>query len=143
MLTETQKQQIKRLRECGHSFADISNTLDLSVGTVKSYCSRNNIFSPTSYENKDLCLNCHKPIYQIKGVKKKKFCSDKCRVNWWNNHKGLVNRRSSAIYKITCACCGNTFESYGNKHRKYCSTVCYFNHRFRTINTTNRTTISA
>ncbi len=131
MLTVQQKEQISKLRECGHSFSEIAQTLNLSIGTIKSYCSRNNIFSPTSYENKDLCLDCHKPIYQNNGTKKKKFCSKECRVAWWNSHKGLVNRRSSAFYNMACAHCGKTFESYGNKNRKFCSTHCYFDHRFR------------
>lgn len=32
------------------------------------------------------CLNCGIEIRSIKGKKKKRFCSDRCRWDWWNNH---------------------------------------------------------
>ncbi|QLY39394.1 hypothetical protein HF295_00380 [Hujiaoplasma nucleasis] len=41
------------------------------------------------YTNDDLigkCLKCGMVIASIKGKKKKRFCSDRCRWDWWNNH---------------------------------------------------------
>lgn len=32
------------------------------------------------------CLKCGIEIKSIKGKKKKRFCSDRCRWDWWNNH---------------------------------------------------------
>jgi endogenous inhibitor of DNA gyrase (YacG/DUF329 family) len=32
------------------------------------------------------CLKCGVEIKSIKGTKKKRFCSDRCRWDWWNNH---------------------------------------------------------
>ena len=32
------------------------------------------------------CLKCGNEIRSIKGKKKKRFCSDRCRWDWWNNH---------------------------------------------------------
>ena len=32
------------------------------------------------------CLKCGIEIRSIKGKKKKRFCSDRCRWDWWNNH---------------------------------------------------------
>jgi len=41
-------------------------------------------------KNEDLlignCLNCGIKIKSIKGSKKKRFCSDRCRWDWWNSH---------------------------------------------------------
>ena len=137
MLTNNQKEEIAKLRESGSSFAHISDRLNISVGTIKSYCSRNNIFAPASYESKNLCLNCHKPIYQNNKAKRRKFCSDTCRTAWWNSHKNYVHQRESAIYRIPCVNCAVVFKSYGNKHRKYCSKECYFSHRFSPVNSTD------
>jgi len=32
------------------------------------------------------CIKCGVVIVSIKGKKKKRFCSDRCRWDWWNNH---------------------------------------------------------
>jgi endogenous inhibitor of DNA gyrase (YacG/DUF329 family) len=32
------------------------------------------------------CKQCGIEIRLIKGKKKKQFCSDRCRWDWWNNH---------------------------------------------------------
>ena len=60
----------------------------------------------------------------------KKFCSDKCRREWWKAHPEKLHRKDTAIYTMTCARCGKEFTSYGNKNRKYCSHDCYIKARF-------------
>ena len=40
-----------------------------------------------------------------------------------NAHPERVNRK--AFYVATCAHCGQEFQSYGNKGRKYCSRLCF------------------
>jgi hypothetical protein len=60
--------------------------------------------------------------------RRKKFCSDECRVKWWNAHQNQVSRK--AVYEFTCAYCGKSFTVYGNNHRKYCSHDCYIKDRF-------------
>ena len=76
------------------------------------------------------CRNCGVPLTQIPKHKKKKFCCDKCRNDWWNSHQDEVDRR--AIYHYTCPTCGEDFDVYGNGHRKYCSHECYIKGRFGT-----------
>jgi len=128
-MTDTQKQQIAIMRDKGKSFTAISAALDMSVNTIKSYCRRNNLCTvspetiipqPTAPDN--LCPNCERPLLHIPGKKKKRFCSDTCRMAWWNAHPEAVNRK--AIYHFSCPACGIAFESYGNAHRKYCSRTC-------------------
>ena len=129
-MTDKEKQQIKALRESGESYAQISKMMDLPINSIKTYCRRNNLTS-IDVEKEDktsTCLECGKPIEQTPGRKKKKFCSDKCRMLWWNSHSEEVNRKAN--YSCTCAFCGKRFISYGNKHRKYCSHACYINDRF-------------
>ncbi len=57
-----------------------------------------------------------------------RFCSDECRVLWWNSHSGEVKRK--ALYSFKCASCGEDFTAYGNAKRRYCSHSCYCTDRF-------------
>ena len=75
------------------------------------------------------CRQCGKPLKQgIKG-QPKKFCSEECRRFWWKDNDSELVRK--AYYTIICAECGNKFESYGNKSRKFCGHACYINNRFK------------
>ena len=129
-MTDTQKQQIAVLRGKGESFTAISVALDISINTVKSYCRRNNlvpgypvtVIPPPSTVPSNTCPHCGCSLLHIPGKKKKRFCSDTCRMAWWKAHPEVVNRK--AIYHFSCPACGIAFESYGNAHRKYCSRAC-------------------
>ena len=55
--------------------------------------------------------------------RKKKFCSDACRLKWWYANSEKLNKKAN--YDCTCQFCGKVFVSYGNKNRKYCSRSCY------------------
>ena len=73
---------------------------------------------------KPVVKNCDKPIYQPPGRKPKLFCSDKCRMTWWNSHRDAVNKK--AYRTFVCEYCGKEFTSYATDTRKYCSRECYF-----------------
>ena len=120
-MNKIQKEHIELLRAEGQSYTRIAYILGVSVNTVKSFCRRND---PGNVENalKEQCRGCGSSLIQTKGAKQKHFCSDLCRMKWWNAHPEAVNRK--AIYKLTCMQCGVEFESYGNKGRKYCSRTC-------------------
>lgn len=75
------------------------------------------------------CPQCGKTVEPLTGRREKKFCSDACRMAWWNSHSDLVRRR--AYYSLVCEYCGKPFESYGNKNRKYCSRTCYLQSKKR------------
>ena len=117
-----QKECIEYLRQSGESYSAIAAELDISVNTVKSYCRRNRISISADSSVSDLCVNCGLPLTHVNGAKKKRFCSDKCRMTWWNAHLDAVKRK--AVYHFICPNCGSAFESYGNAHRKYCSRAC-------------------
>ena len=140
-MTSFQKENVRRMRSEGVSYAKIAASLGLSENTVKSYCKRNNIrveYTLTKMElpdaepeteSSDLCKNCGKPIEHKPGIKPRKFCSDQCRTAWWNSHLDQVSRKS--VYHLICAACGKPFDSYGNKNRKYCTHACYIKERFQ------------
>lgn len=127
-MTDGQKKEIRKLRIQGMSYKAIARDTGVPVGTIKAFCSRQGITPDESGSNIHRCLCCGKPVPQNEGRKEKRFCSDRCRNNWWNNHLDKVNRKAN--YTIVCANCGKTFISYGNAHRKYCSHECYVEDRF-------------
>lgn len=121
-MTEETKAAITKLREAGSGYTAISKELGISVNTVKSFCRRAKLAD-------HICPCCGKVVKQTLGRREKKFCDYTCRMKWWKEHPGEVNRKAN--YTQNCACCGNEFTAYGNNHRKYCSHSCYITNRFR------------
>ena len=77
-----------------------------------------------------VCPNCGGKVIQPKTGRRRKFCSEQCRREWWSAHPEDIMRQESANYHLTCAYCGRPFISYGNKERKYCCHSCYIHDRF-------------
>lgn len=132
-MTDKEKQQIEVYREQGLSYTKISNKMNLSINSIKTYCKRHGLggvraFDMTGEVKICSCENCGKLVKQNPGRKQKRFCSDKCRNTWWNAHMDLVKKKAN--YECICMKCGKSFISYGNKERKYCSHECYIEDRF-------------
>lgn len=133
-MTEVQKQQILSLRKQGIGYVRIAQELCISPNTVKSYCRRNNLTKteeieqilPVKENKEHFCLQCGIPIKQDPKRKLKKFCSDKCRMDWWNTHREMIQH--SRLEDIICPNCHKPFKAYGD--RKYCSHSCYIQYRF-------------
>lgn len=126
-MTESQKTEIRKHHTCGMSYKAIAQITGISVGTVKAFCSRERIAPAKIQYDVHRCLCCGIPVEQNEGRKEKKFCSDSCRMKWWNSHLDQVNRKT--FYEFKCARCGRKFTAYGNAHRKYCSRECFSNAR--------------
>jgi endogenous inhibitor of DNA gyrase (YacG/DUF329 family) len=135
-MTNLQKEQIVQLRTIGESYARIADALSISINTVQSYCRRNNlggnvtVSAEKTAATKSFCKNCGKELDRLPGQKARRFCSDKCRLEWWNSHPEAVSRK--AVYHFVCPTCGAEFTAYGNARRKYCSHSCYIKARFAT-----------
>ena len=128
-MTDFQAKQIRELRLRGAGYKSIASAVGLSRDTVRNYCKSHGLDGYASalvlnvkeqIESGTACLCCGK----------RKFCSDKCRREWWAAHPEAIKRKETAYYEATCACCGKTFRSYGNKNRRYCSHACYVQDRF-------------
>lgn len=120
----TKKEKVIALKEKRYSYRTISEMLDMPIGTVKSIWSRK-----LADENlTSACKNCRRPVTSTKGRKRKQFCDDKCRMEWWNSHRYLV--KAKTIYRFTCKHCGIKFTSRTHKKRKYCSHRCYLEGRY-------------
>ena len=138
-MTDNQKNLILRLRKDGEGYKTIANTVGLSRDRVRSFCKSKNIagFGAAAALNIEeqatdgnICPNCYAPIAQPTKGRRKKFCSEKCRREWWKNHPDKTSRSDEASYKLKCHSCGKEFISYGNKNRKFCSHECYIKSRF-------------
>ena len=130
-MTQNEKNIISRMRKQGVSYGNIAAHLGLSVNTVKSFCRRNKLqrsIEPELKTQSALCPHCGEDIEKEPKRTNRKFCSEKCRREWWKTHDHSKNRR--AFYSFICACCGSDFESYGNNKRKYCGHACYIKARF-------------
>ena len=134
-MTEIQRTQIAILRAAGLGYGKIAQQLGMSLNTVKSYCRRKGVngdvpveVTPVLSGETTLCENCGSTIQQISKQKKKRFCCDTCRNQWWNSHLDQVKRK--AVYDFTCPHCGKIFHVYGDNRRKYCSHECYIADRF-------------
>jgi endogenous inhibitor of DNA gyrase (YacG/DUF329 family) len=126
-MTRKQITQVDEMRLYGKSISTIANVLGVSENTIKSYCRRKktivNPITPTNIApDIKSCPQCGCFIKHTPGVKRKRFCSDKCRMTWWNAHPDFVNRK--AFYHYKCEHCSKSFKIYGNAHRKYCSRAC-------------------
>jgi len=117
-MTEEEKSKIYELRQKGFGYQKIANTISVTSETVRSFLRREKNKGPESR-----CKNCGIKLTVTPGKMRKKFCSDKCRMTWWNSHQDQVNRK--AYYPLVCQTCGKSFLSYGNRHRHYCSRSCF------------------
>lgn len=128
-MTSEEKSKVDSLRSQGLGYKKIAQMIGVSDSAVKSYCRR--VERPEQSETSvvlGVCLCCGQEVAQNPGRKVKKFCSDRCRMKWWNSHLDQVKRKAN--YEITCQNCGKAFISYGNAGRKYCCHDCYIEDRF-------------
>ena len=126
-MTDEEKCQVLAYRGQGMGYKKIANILGVTENAVKGFCKRQ---TPIEEEiaPKFVCRSCGKPVEQKPGRKEKKFCSDRCRMMWWNSHTEQVNRKAN--YEFICPNCKKHFVCYGNKNRKYCCHDCYLEDRY-------------
>ena len=118
-MTEKGKKDIADMRRQGISYTKIAATLRLPTSTVKSYCTRNRL---ASQDTQHSCLQCGNVLLDGEVKRNRKFCSDACRMKWWNHHTDLMKDNT------VCQHCGKSFHSRAG--RKFCSHACYTAERF-------------
>lgn len=128
-MTEAEKLRISKLRQDGLGYKKIAAVLNLSANSVKTYLRRHPVEEDgTAYP--DICEMCGKPITQEPHRKRKRFCSDSCRISWWNAHPDKGEDRT--LHTFTCAHCGHLFQSPA-RVRRYCSRACFAAARRRVV----------
>lgn len=138
-MTEQQAKQIVEMRLKGIGYKSIGTVVGLSRDIVRNYCKYHGLTGYSSaltknvqmkMEKGEACLYCGGSITKPKTGRPKKFCSEKCRREWWKMHPEALKKNETAMYELVCGHCGKTFISYGNKNRKYCCHDCYIKDRF-------------
>ena len=130
-MTDNQKQSIIKMRGNGLGYKKIAKALELPVGTIQSFCRRESVLNMAvpEYDGKH-CRECGKLLIQKDKVKKRKFCSEECRIKWWTEHPCSKSGNTKSSHTVVCACCHKPFTAYGKAERKYCSHDCYIKARF-------------
>ena len=92
-VTELQKNKIRKMRLDGLGYKHIASKLVLPLSTVKSYCRRNGLIgigSVVALNNEIsvqlglICKNCGRRLKHTEGKRRKVYCSDRCRKEYWN-----------------------------------------------------------
>jgi len=122
-MTDYERRQIEELQHAGFGYKKIAAVLELPINGVKSYCRRHPVVTVA-------CLQCGTPVAQTPHRKQKKFCSDRCRIKWWNAHRDHVNRKT--FHGCVCRNCGKEFQSYG-RDRSFCCRECYYEFNRREV----------
>lgn len=125
-MTNGEKVQIVQMRKRGLGYAEIARSLGMSVNTVKSYCQRNGLkpLAKNTVQPGDVCRQCGSALKYTPGRKRKRFCSDACRLCWWHAHREMSRNARTVV----CASCGKVFVT--DRMQKYCSHACYIRTRF-------------
>ena len=130
-LTDAERTKIIEMRSKGIGYKAIGSKLGMSRDAVRRFCKNNNLTGygeavKINHDEMAICPNCGKALEQPMRGRPKKFCSDKCRLRWWNDN--FSSHRLGM--KTTCAECGRSFMSSPSSKRKYCSHECYIKSRF-------------
>lgn len=119
MNNDNLKDKVNELRVKKYGYKKIASELEITISAARHMCKK--------IKEEDVlvgyCENCGLRIKSIQGKKRKRFCSDKCRWQWWNKNNKKVNKK--AYYDYECKYCKTKFRAYGNKNRVYCSHECY------------------
>ena len=94
----------KGFKSKGTAIKKIAIMLGLPINTVKSYCRRHSQNENASTYENGFCKNCGTPVKQLPNRKEKKFCSDKCRIDWWLKH--VAEHKTKTQQEVKCRLCG-------------------------------------
>ncbi len=123
---EIAREQARLLREKGMSHVKIAGVTGLTRGIV------NNIARGVGKVEEDksildrieaglACAYCGGEMEQQGGSgRPRRFCSERCRRQYWRLHRPEQKRKEEKLFLRTCAYCGKTFQIYGKNDRTYC-----------------------
>lgn len=137
-MDDYQRRQIWTLRQLGKGYGTIATALNLPKDSVKKYCGRYPELKGYGQATKqmledkiyDYCQHCQMKLDHHPKGRPKKFCSAKCRKDFWLAHSDEHDKSRNAFHELTCHHCGRSFSSYSTADRKFCSHDCYIKSRF-------------
>jgi predicted transcriptional regulator len=83
LMSDDVKNRINELKEKGYGYKRIAKELSMTASAVR--------YTLAKISEEDLllgtCKYCGITMKSVKGKKKKVFCSDHCRYQFWNQHR--------------------------------------------------------
>lgn len=123
-MTQDEKQKITELQKQGLKYPTIAKLTGLNINTVKSFCKVHPVnATDTQPGTVAFCKECGRPVVVREKCKPRQFCSDACRVKWWNGHRTEVKHKKMSTF--VCRQCGVKFTRPGRTAHHYCSRECY------------------
>lgn len=96
IMNKFQEQQIRNLRMNGTGYRAIGAAVGLSRDIVRNYCRRHQlaglgaVLTLNAEDQTGIrCRSCGRKLIQKPRGRKRKFCSDKCRSDWWNRQRSV------------------------------------------------------
>ncbi len=114
-MTQNEKELIGYYQRKGYGYKKIAQLVNIPSDNIKYYCRKN-----PAEGLSDICLGCGSPIHQTPHHKQKVFCSDVCRMKWWNRHPEIVARK---FQEHICPHCGKTYLT-SRSGQRFCSRQC-------------------
>jgi len=114
-----QRDLIIALRDEGLSYQKIAERAGVSNDYARSVCSKANRMRQKKENRSDgMCRYCGKRLVYTPGAKRKEFCDDKCRSDYYSQQK------MRKAYIRRCQYCGCEFVAFGYPNKRYCSREC-------------------
>jgi len=89
-MKEEMRKRIKQLRSEGYGYKRIAKSLQLTVSAVRYACQKLH-----DEELMGHCKHCGVAIKSLRGKKRKQFCCDRCRWDYWNE----LHRNEKVLYQ--------------------------------------------
>ena len=128
-MTDAQKEQVRYLRCEGLGYGAIATRLGISRIRSRAFAAATTSPEWLPKEPVVVCRNCGRPLPQYPKRKQRKFAPRLAAAHGGSCTRSLSIKPPSI--RPPCAHCGQEFQSYGNRKRKYCSHACYIAARFQ------------
>lgn len=123
-MTQNEKEKIDELQRQGLKYPAIAKLTGINVNAVKAHCRRHPVEVNSQPTTETFCKGCGKQITQTEKKRARQFCSDSCRMKWWNSHRDQVNHKK----REKCVQCGAWFTKK-EAGQKFCCRKCYDDYR--------------
>ena len=117
-MTDKQIKNIYEFKRQGMTNKEIAGLIGASTEAVKKHLQRHPVEEPSVCR----CEQCGEVITPFNDGRSKRFCSPKCRNNYWNKHRKVIGRKSTK--QCECEECHKPFLTYG-RPRRFCSRACF------------------
>ena len=123
---EIAREQARLLREKGMSLRKTAAMTGLTKDIVRNISRKIDAAADDDtledrIRDGQACAYCGGDMEQHGGSgRPRRFCSERCRRQYWRLHRPEQKRKEDKLFLRTCAYCAKTFQIYGKNDRTYC-----------------------